>query len=70
MNTATESIAPLGNSIRIQQKRDRLLNLLIVSEEHERIAKEKFHRYTELYKLKKQEYMSWCKNNNVNPLIQ
>lgn len=71
MNSRPDSIAPPhGASIRIQQKRDRLLSLVGVAEEHERIAKEKHHRYAEVAIKKKEEYLEWCKNNNVASFIQ
>lgn len=56
-------------SIRTQQKRDRLLSLLMVSQEHERIAQTKYHLYQDLYKNKKESYLQWCKDNNVESFI-
>lgn len=71
MDTRAESILPpFGTSIRIQQKRDRLLSLVGVAEEHARIAKEKFNVYTTVHEKKKQDYLDWCKNNKVDSFIQ
>lgn len=69
MDTRKESLAPVGNVIRTQQKRDRLLNLLMVSREQERIAKERWHRYEDISGRKENEYKEWCKNNLVDSLI-
>ena len=57
-------------SIRTQQKRDRLLRLLGVSQEHEAIAKNRFNMYKDLYVKKKEEYLKWCEENEVDAFIE
>lgn len=57
-------------SIKTQTKRDRLLNLVMVAKEHQRIAEQRFHLYTTQYEDKLSAYKDWCKDNAVETFIE
>lgn len=68
MDTRSETITPRTNVVRTMRKRDRLLNMLMVKKEQERIAEYRFHRYKDEFPKAKEKYLEWCKNNNVDSL--
>ena len=69
MDTRPESIAPVGNIIRTLRKRDRLFNMVLVEQEHVRIAKERFQRYENALPAYIKTYKEWCVNNQVPSLM-
>lgn len=69
MDPRKETIAPVGNAIKTLQKRDRLLNMLLVKKEHQRIAEERFNRFKNTYPQHEVLYKEWCSNNSVPSLM-
>jgi hypothetical protein len=65
MNTPKVNI-----SIKTQLKRDRMLSMVMVAKEQQRISEQRFRLYKETYADKLKIYLDWCKVENVPSFIE
>ena len=61
---------PTLNSVKLMKARDRQLSMVGVAEEQAVIMKTRFHNFEKQSLKKREKYIEWCKENNIDSLIQ